>query len=191
MLAYYFNNRINMTIDLQNINIFTKNLKKKINPKKKEYIDRLIQINRVTKVTKGGKTLSFRAIVAVGNENGTIGIGVAKASDVAIAVKKARTNGLKKMVTIPITKFLSIPHNVTGQYGACNVIMRPSNEGSGVIAGGAVRILLEVAGIKNIIAKQLGANNLLNNARSALSALKKLVTEPETAKNRDILFTKK
>ena len=79
-----------MTIDLQNINTFTKNLKKNPKPKKKEFIDRLIQINRVTKVTKGGKTLSFRAIVAVGNENGTIGIGVAKASDVAIAVKKAR-----------------------------------------------------------------------------------------------------
>ena len=180
-----------MTIDLQNTNIFTQNLKITYKPRKKQFIDRLIQINRVTKVTKGGKTLSFRAIVAVGDKNGTVGIGVAKASDVAVAVKKAKTNGLKKMITVPITKFLSIPHNVRGQYGACNVIMRPSNEGSGVIAGGAVRILLEVAGIKNIIAKQLGANNLLNNARSALFALKKLVTEADTVKNRDILFIKK
>jgi len=180
-----------MTIDLQNINIFTKETKKDYTSKKKQLIDRVIQINRVTKVTKGGKTLSFRAVVAVGNESGTVGIGVAKASDVATAVKKAKTNGAKRMVTIPITKFLSIPHSVTGKSGACNVIMRPSNEGSGVIAGGSVRILLEVAGIKNIIAKQLGANNLLNNARSALFALEKLITKLNVSKNRDLLSMKK
>jgi small subunit ribosomal protein S5 len=176
-----------MTIDLQNANIFTKNIKKDYKFKKRQFIDRVIQINRVTKVTKGGKTLSFRAVVAVGNENGIAGIGIAKAADVSTAVKKAKTNGLKKMIHIPITKFLSIPHSVKGKHGACNVIMRPSNEGSGVIAGGAVRILLEVAGIKNIIAKQLGASNLLNNARSALFALEKLVTKSDVSKSRDIL----
>lgn len=175
-----------MTIDLQNINIFTKTIKKDYKIKK-QFIDRVIQINRVTKVTKGGKTLSFRAVVAVGNENGIVGIGVAKASDVVTALKKAKTNGLKKMIHIPITKFLSIPHSVNNKYGACNIIMRPSNEGSGVIAGGAVRVILEVAGIKNITAKQLGANNLLNNARSALFALQKLSTKSDIFKNRDIL----
>jgi small subunit ribosomal protein S5 len=175
-----------MNIDLQNKNI----LKKKYISKKNFFIDRLIQIDKVTKVTKGGKNLSFRAIVAVGNENGTVGIGVGKASDVSTAIKKAKINGLKKTITIPITKSLSIPHNVTGKYGACNIIMKPSNEGSGVIAGGATRILLEVSGIKNIIAKQLGAKNLLNNARAAIFALNKLTTKLNVSKNRNISIIK-
>ena len=102
------------------------------------------------------------------------------------AFKKAKADGRKSLINIPITKALSIPHDVTGSFGACKIIMRPSIEGSGVIAGGAVRTVLEVAGIKNVIAKQLGSNNILNNARAAVSALDNLTTRTEVAKKRDL-----
>ena len=166
---------------------------KKIN-KKKNYqriqepklVERLIKISRVSKVTKGGKKLSFRAIVVVGDENGQVGVGVAKAGDVVNAFKKAKTDGRKNLIKFPITKSLSIPHNAVGVFGACKVIMRPSIEGSGVIAGGAVRIVFEVAGIKNVIAKQLGSNNYLNNARAAVGALDSLTTKSQVAKKRNL-----
>lgn len=149
-------------------------------------VERLIKISRVSKVTKGGKKLSFRAIVVVGNENGQVGVGVGKADDVVNAFKKAKTDGRKNLIKIPITKSLSIPHNVIGNFGACRIIMRPSIEGSGVIAGGSVRTVLEVAGIKNVIAKQLGSNNILNNARAAVVALDSLTTKSQVAKKRDL-----
>ena len=149
-------------------------------------VERLIKISRVSKVTKGGKKLSFRAIVVVGDENGQVGVGVAKADDVVNAFKKAKTDGYKNLIELPITKSLSIPHHVVGNFGACRVIIRPSIEGSGVIAGGAVRIVLEVAGVKNVIAKQLGSNNLLNNARASICALQNLTTKSQVVKKRDL-----
>ena len=151
-----------------------------------KFVERLIKISRVSKVTKGGKKLSFRAIVVVGDENGKVGVGVAKADDVVNAFKKAKTDGRKNLVQFPLTKSLSIPHNVTGTFGACSIIMRPSIEGSGVIAGGAVRIVLEVAGVKNVIAKQLGSNNLLNNARASVCALQNLTTKSQVSKKRNL-----
>lgn len=151
-------------------------------------VERLIKISRVSKVTKGGKKLSFRAIVVVGDEKGKVGVGVAKADDVVNAFKKAKADGRKNLIQLPLTKSLSIPHNVTGTFGACKIIMRPSIEGSGVIAGGAVRIVLEVAGVKNVIAKQLGSNNLLNNARASICALNNLTTKSQVTKNRDLNF---
>ena len=102
------------------------------------------------------------------------------------AFKKAKADGRKNLIKLPITKSLSIPHNVIGNFGACKVIMRPSIEGSGVIAGGAVRIVLEVAGVKNVIAKQLGSNNLLNNARASICALKNLTTKSQVSKKRNL-----
>jgi len=149
-------------------------------------VERLIQMSRVSQVTKGGKKLSFRAIVVIGNEKGLVGVGVAKADDVINAFKKAKTDAAKNVITVTITKSLSIPHNVSGQFGACKIILRPSIEGSGVIAGGAVRTVLEVAGIKNVIAKQLGSDNLLNNARAAIVALGSLTTAAEVSQKRDI-----
>ena len=156
------------------------------NKRKPRFVERLIKVSRVSKVTKGGKKLSFRAIVVIGDEKGQVGVGVAKADDVVNAFKKAKADGHKNLIVLPITKSLTIPHNVEGQFGACKVIMRPSIEGSGVIAGGAVRIVLEVAGVKNVIAKQLGSNNLLNNARAAVCALDNLTTKSEVAKKRDV-----
>ena len=151
-----------------------------------KFIERLIKISRVTKVTKGGKKMSFRAVVVIGNENGQVGVGIGKAEDVVNAFRKAKTDGRKNLITIPITKSLSIPHSVVSNTGACKIIMRPSIEGSGVIAGGAVRTVLEVAGIKNVIAKQLGSNNLLNNARGTIIALKSLRTKSQILEKRDL-----
>ena len=151
-----------------------------------KFAERLIKISRVSKVTKGGKKLSFRAIIVIGDENGKVGVGVAKADDVVNAFKKAKADGRKNLIKLPITKSLSIPHNVVGNFGACKVILRPSIEGSGVIAGGAVRIVLEVAGVKNVIAKQLGSNNLLNNARASICALENLTTKSQVAKKRNV-----
>jgi small subunit ribosomal protein S5 len=176
-----------MSTDLKQVNKIKKNIRRTENAPERKFIERLIKISRVSKVTKGGKKLSFRAIVVIGDENGQVGVGVAKADDVVNAFKKAKTDGRKNLIKIPLTKSLSIPHNVTGNFGACKIIMRPSIEGSGVIAGGAVRTVLEVAGIKNVIAKQLGSNNLLNNARASIVALGNLTTKSQTVKKRDLI----
>lgn len=174
-----------MSSDLKKINK-KKTSRRNVSIQEPKLIERLIKISRVSKVTKGGKKLSFRAIVVVGDENGKVGVGVAKADDVVNAFKKAKTDGRKNLIKLPITKSLSIPHRVTGNFGACKIIMRPSIEGSGVIAGGAVRIVLEVAGVKNVIAKQLGSNNLLNNARASICALQNLTTKSQVAKKRNL-----
>lgn len=173
-----------MSTDLKKVN--KKNSRYSGTPQEPKFVERLIKISRVSKVTKGGKKLSFRAIVVVGDEKGKVGVGVAKADDVVNAFKKAKTDGRKNLIKFPLTKSLSIPHNVTGTFGACSIIMRPSIEGSGVIAGGAVRIVLEVAGVKNVIAKQLGSNNLLNNARASVCALNNLTTKSQVSKKRNL-----
>lgn len=134
-----------MSNDLKKINK-KRNSRRNFPSHEPKLVERLIKISRVSKVTKGGKKLSFRAVVVVGDENGKVGVGVAKAADVVNAFKKAKTDGRKNLIELPLTKALSIPHHVIGTFGACKVIMRPSIEGSGVIAGGAVRIVLEVAG---------------------------------------------
>ena len=103
------------------------------------------------------------------------------------AFKKAKTDGRKNLIKIPLTKSLTIPHGVVGDKGACKIIMRPSIEGSGVVAGGAVRTVLEVAGVKNVIAKQLGSDNLLNNARAAIVALENLTTKSQVLQKRDLI----
>jgi small subunit ribosomal protein S5 len=175
-----------MSTNLKQVNKIKKNKKRIENVS--EYEERLIKVSRVSKVTKGGKKISFRAIAVVGNKNGKVGVGVAKADDVIDAFKKAKTDAKKNLIKIELTKSLTIAHDVTGNFGACKIIMRPSIEGSGVIAGGAVRTVLEVAGIKNVIAKQLGSNNILNNARASIIALDNLTNKSETIKNRDLIF---
>ena len=135
---------------------------------------------------KGGKKLSFRAILIIGNEKGQVGVGVGKGSDVIGAVKKAVTDGKKHLIEIPITRDNSITHITTGRSGADKVIIRPYAPGSGVIAGGAVRTILELVGVKNILAKQLGSNNPLNNARAATDALSQLKTFAQVSNNRTL-----
>ena len=154
--------------------------------KESEWQEQVVQIRRVTKVVKGGKKLSFRAILVIGNEQGQVGVGVGKASDVIGAVKKAASDGKRNLVSVQLTRNDSIPHIIQGRAGAARVIMRPSAPGSGVIAGGSVRTILELAGVKNILAKQLGSSNPLNNARAATDALARLQTFNEVSSNRNL-----
>ncbi|MEB3159958.1 MAG: 30S ribosomal protein S5 [Synechocystis sp.] len=148
--------------------------------------ERVIQIRRVSKVVKGGKKLSFRAIVVVGNESGQVGVGVGKAGDVIGAVRKGVADGKKQLIDVPLTKSNSITHITNGVSGGAKVVVRPAAPGTGVIAGGAVRTVLELAGVKNILAKQLGSNNPLNNARAAINALEALRTFSEVAEERGV-----
>jgi small subunit ribosomal protein S5 len=175
-----------MSNNLKKINHLKQTMNKNAQAPAYQFEERVIQIKRVSKVTKGGLRLSFTAAFIVGNKKGTIGLGIGKASEIPDAIKKAKKNGIKNLISIPITKSLSIPHDILGHYGACHVIMRPAIEGSGVIAGGSVRIILETLGVQNIIAKQLGSNNLLNNARATLNALTNLMTNINVAKKRNI-----
>jgi small subunit ribosomal protein S5 len=158
----------------------------KAREKESTWQERVVQIRRVSKVVKGGKKLSFRAIVIVGNERGQVGVGVGKASDVIGAVKKGVADGKKQLVDVPLTKANSIPHPIEGRGGAAKVMLRPAAPGTGVIAGGAVRIVLEMAGVKNVLAKQLGSDNPLNNARAAVNALNLLRTFAEVAEERGL-----
>lgn len=158
--------------------------------KETDWQERVVQIRRVTKVVKGGKKLSFRAVVVVGNERGQVGVGVGKAGDVIGAVKKGVADGKKHLVDVPINKSNSIPHPVNGISGGAKVMMRPAAPGTGVIAGGAVRTVLELAGVRNILAKQLGSSNPLNNARAAVEALDSLRTLADVAGERGVAIEK-
>ena len=159
---------------------------KKTLKSKSEWLERVVAIERVAKVVKGGKKLSFRAIVIVGNEQGKVGVGVGKARDVITAVRKGVTDGKKNVIAVALTGSKSIPHKINGRFGAAKLVLRPSAPGSGVIAGGSVRTVLEVAGIKNVIAKQLGSDNLLNNARASIVALSNLRTKSQVENTRDL-----
>ena len=150
-----------------------------------EWVERVVQIRRVTKVVKGGKKLSFRAIVIVGNQKGQVGVGCAKASEVIIAIQKAIADGRKNLITVPIFK-TTIPHPITGKSGAGAVMLRPAAQGTGIIAGGAVRSVLELAGIENILSKSLGSKSPLNAANATIAALKALTPFNDIAKKRGL-----
>lgn len=150
-----------------------------------EWIERVVQIRRVTKVVKGGKKLSFRAIVIVGNQKGQVGVGCAKAAEVIIAIQKAIADGRKNLIDVPIFK-TTIPHPITGRSGAGSVMLRPAAQGTGIIAGGAVRAVLELAGVENILCKSLGSKAPLNAANATLVALKSLTPFSEVAKKRGL-----
>ena len=155
-------------------------------PIKEKWNERVAQISRVTKVCKGGKKLSFKAIIIVGDELGQVGVGVGKAGDVINAISKGINDAKKNLILVPLTKTNTIPHLVIGTNGACQCLIKPASPGTGVIAGGSIRIVLELAGIKNILAKQLGSNNILNNARATICALKKLKTTKIIAQERNL-----
>ena len=153
-----------------------------------EWTEIVVQISRVTKVVKGGKKLSFRAIVIVGNKKGQVGIGCAKASEVIIAIQKAIADGRKNVINVPIFK-TTIPHPITGKSGAGAVMLRPASEGTGIIAGGAVRSVLELAGIENILSKSLGSKSPLNAANATIAALKALTPFNDVAKKRGLTMS--
>ena len=150
-----------------------------------EWQERVVQIRRVTKVVKGGKKLSFRAVVIVGNQKGQVGVGCAKAAEVIIAIQKAIADGRKNLINVPIFK-TTIPHPIKGVSGAGAVMLRPAAQGTGIIAGGAVRSVLELAGIENILSKSQGSKSPLNAANATLDALQKLTPFADVAKKRGL-----
>ena len=156
------------------------------NTPREKWSERVIQISRVTKVCKGGKKLSFRAVVLIGNENGQVGLGVGKADDVVNAITKAITKARRKIIKVSLTRTKTLPHTITGNFGACEVFIKPASQGTGVIAGSSIRTVLELAGVKNISAKQLGSDNLLNNAHATLVALQNLKNPAIAAAERNL-----
>ena len=148
-----------------------------------EWQEKVIQIRRVTKVVKGGKKMSFRAIVAVGNQKGQVGIGVGKANEVISAIQKAIADAKKSLVTVPMVGS-TIPHMIVGKADASRVMIKPASKGTGVIAGGAVRSVLELAGIHDILSKNLGASSPLNSARATIDGLANLRSAESVASDR-------
>ena len=160
------------------------------NENQKGFNHKVIEIRRVCKVGKGGKTLSFRALIVVGNQKGIVGLGIGKASQVLNAIKKGQSRAIQNRIQIAMTRTKTIPHKSEASFGAAQVMLRPAAPGSGVIAGGAIRTVLETAGIKNILAKQLRSKNKINNARATLVALSNLRFITVTAKNRGLSLEK-
>jgi len=143
-----------------------------------ELKDQVVSINRVTKVVKGGKNLSFSALVVVGDSAGHVGYGMGKAREVSSAIKKGVEAAKKNIVRVPISKGSTIPHTVTGRYGSGSVLLKPASEGTGVIAGGAVRAVITAAGIQNILTKSLGSTTAHNVVKATVDALTRL-KQPE------------
>ncbi len=147
--------------------------------------EKVISIRRVTKVVKGGKNLRFSAAVVVGDKKGNVGIGTGKAREVPLAIKKAVTDAKKHVVSVPILKD-TIPYYTTGKFGSARVVLRPASPGTGVIAGGAVRVIMELAGIRNILTKSLKSKNTLTVARATLSGLRSLKDPRKIREKRDL-----
>jgi len=145
----------------------------RIDPDEAALKDKVVYINRVAKVVKGGRRFSFSALVVVGDSNGTIGIGKGKANEVPEAIRKAVESAKKSLITFPIRE-TTIPHRITGKFSGSSVVMNPAPKGTGIIAGGPVRSILEVCGVHDIVAKTLGGHNPFNTARATLDALGRL-----------------
>ena len=154
-----------------------------------ELKDRLVSVNRVTKVTKGGRTFGFAAIVVVGNENGVVGHGLGKSKEVAEAVTKAIEDAKKSLVRVPIHRG-TIPHEIAGKFGGARVFLKPASLGTGVSAGGAMRAVLESAGVKDVLAKSKGSSNPHNVVKATVQALAALRTPQEVARIRGINLDK-
>ncbi len=148
-----------------------------------EFKEKLVAINRVSKTVKGGRNMRFTALVVVGDENGRVGAGMGKAAEIPEAIRKAGEAAKKQMVTVPLVG-ASIPHEIVGRFGTAKVIMLPAPEGTGVIAGGAVRSVLELAGIKDIRTKTYGTSNKINTVKATLEGLRSLRSAEQIAKLR-------
>ena len=155
----------------------------RINPDGLELKDQVISINRVTKVVKGGKNLSFAALVVVGDQQGIVGFGTGKAKEVPQAIRKAIESAKRNLVRVPLAG-TTLPHPMTGRFGAGRVLLKPAREGTGVIAGGAVRAVMNAAGVSNILTKCLGSNNPHNVIRATFAALRSMKSAEQVARMR-------
>lgn len=154
----------------------------------KTLLERVVKINRVNKVVKGGKRLAFRALLIVGDEKGNVGIAIGKSKEVPAAIKKGIENAKKQMKLVNIVDG-TIPHQIIGKFGASTVVLRPAKPGTGVIAGGSVRVLLEAAGFTDIVAKQTGSGNVINAALAAMDGLLHLKSADDIAKRKVVKST--
>ncbi|HPG06611.1 MAG TPA: 30S ribosomal protein S5 [Saprospiraceae bacterium] len=161
----------------------------RVRPTDTELKEKLVNLNRVAKVTKGGRTFSFSAVVVVGDGNGIVGHGLGKARDVSEAISKAVDDAKKNLIKVPIFKG-TIPHAQNGKYGAGRVLIKPASDGTGVIAGGAMRAVLEIAGVHNVLAKSHGSSNPHNVVKATIDALARLRNPMAIAKQRSIKVEK-
>ena len=163
--------------------------KSRVKPADTELKEKLVQLNRVAKVTKGGRTFSFAAIVVVGDGKGTVGHGLGKARDVSEAISKAVDDAKKGLIKVPLLNG-TIPHEIKGRYKAGKVLIKPASDGTGVIAGGAMRAVLEIAGVHNVLAKSQGTSNPHNVVKATIDALANLRDARTVAKQRNISMEK-
>lgn len=156
----------------------------KFQPEVQEFKEKIVRINRVAKVVKGGRRFGFSALVVVGDGKGRVGAGLGKANEVPEAIRKGVEKAKKAMINVPIVNG-TLPHEIIGISGAGRVIMKPASPGTGVIAGGAVRAIMESAGVSNILSKSLGSSNAINVVRATMEALRNLQTAEQVASKRD------
>ena len=157
---------------------------KKIDASQLELSDSVVQIRRVTKVVKGGRNMRFAALIVVGDRNGHVGAGVGKAAEIPEAIRKAKEDAIKNMIEVPINEAGSIPYGFTGEFGSATVLLKSAPEGTGIIAGGPARSVLDLAGYRNIRTKSLGSNNKQNVVLATLNGLKAIQDPAEIARLR-------
>ena len=157
-----------------------------VDASKLELEDKVVNIKRVSKTVKGGRKMRFAALVVVGDKNGHVGAGLGKAAEVPEAIRKAKEDAIKKMITLPLDENGSVPHDFIGKFGSASVLLKKSPEGTGIIAGGPARMVLELAGFKNIRTKSLGSNNKQNVVLATINGLGQLKTPEEVAALRGI-----
>ena len=157
---------------------------KKVDENQSELFDSVVDTKRVTKVVKGGRTMRMAALVVVGDKKGRVGVGIGKSAEFAEAVRKAKEDAIKHMITVPINEAGSIPYGYTGEYGSASVLLKSAQEGTGIIAGGPARVVLDLAGYRNIRTKSLGSNNKRNVVLATLKGLAAIQDPSEIAKRR-------